>query len=457
MDLEKKYRLAYESLGRTVGRCLEQHIYTALGFTSNLDCLCDIRAEEFNRLLDCYLPGENLEEMQAVEKISSMEELLRTMVFYCLRGIGGEVDVENTELLEKNFPFTHGMGGTAMQAALALSEIGCPAVVHLTDDSKEVRALLNTPYVYGVSTDKILAHMDSIEQLHEQEPHYIVQFQKGEMIRLGGRSVRIPCSNRLILTKITVNARIPLFEPYFTWVESHAGQVASTVFSSFNAVTDEEVLKERLAFLERHARAYRSNHPEGIVLFEDAHFHNREIRRLCQQMLYPCVDIVSLNEEELRYSLTGMHSFRADTDDIISCVQGAEFLRRRLGIRKGVVVHTKDYTMYVGEALKADIEKGLMYGNLLATAKAKNGWYGNLEQVKEVLGYQMSEKGMEYYRTLQESDYAKNAIFVPTKYIDKPKYTIGLGDSFVGGLQICFMETLTKSSDCTKITCESYK
>ena len=31
-----------------------------------------------------------------------------------------------------------------------------------------------------------------------------------------------------------------------------------------------------------------------------------------------------------------------------------------------------------------------------------------------------------------------DAVIVPTKYIDKPQYTIGLGDSFVAGVQICF-------------------
>ena len=48
--------------------------------------------------------------------------------------------------------------------------------------------------------------------------------------------------------------------------------------------------------------------------------------------------------------------------------------------------------MYVGEPLKADIERGLIYGNLLATAKANNGWYGTKEQVKEVLEQNKAER-----------------------------------------------------------------
>lgn len=94
--------------------------------------------------------------------------------------------------------------------------------------------------------------------------------------------------------------------------------------------------------------------------------------------------------------------------------------------------------MYVGEPLAADIESGLMYGNLLATAKAQNGWYGTKEQVGEVLDFNLSPKGLENYQVVIQSEFADEVTLVPSKYIDKPQYTIGLGDSFLGGVQMCF-------------------
>lgn len=150
------------------------------------------------------------------------------------------------------------------------------------------------------------------------------------------------------------------------------------------------------------------------------------------------MDIVSLNEEELKYTLKEMYDFDIDISDIISCVEGAKFIREKFGIRKGIIIHTKDYSMYVGEKLKADIEKGLMYGNMLATAKAQNGSYGTKEQIGEVLTFELSPKGIENYSKVIESKYADEVTLVPSKYIDKPKYTIGLGDSFLGGVQMCF-------------------
>ena len=330
------------------------------------------------------------------------------------------------------------MGGTAVQAAMALSQLGCPSIVHLTDDSKEVCEILKSPVIYAVSQDGRLVHTDEIVQTNEQEIHFIIQFKKGDMIRLGSQEARIPCSNRLIITKITVNEFVPFAKPYFEWIERNGASVSSNVLSSFNALLDPVVLKERLEYVKGHVEKYREANPDGIVFFEDAHYHDYTVRKLCLETVYSCVDIVSLNEEELKYTLKEMYDFDVDIEDIISCVEGARFIREKFKIRRGVIVHTKDYSMYVGEPLKADIERGLIYGNLLATAKAWNGWYGTKEQIQEVLGFELSPKGVENYEKVKASRFAKEVTLVPSKYIDKPKYTIGLGDSFVGGVQMCF-------------------
>lgn len=438
MDLRQKYCEAYGTLDSMIQDRVRNERYPAMGYTSNLDLLCDFEVERLNRLLEEHMQGAVLSEMKAASKVRTMQDLLKTMVYYCSNGIGGEVDVENVRLVEESFHFEYGMGGTAVQAAMALDGIGCPSVVHLTDDSKEVCDILNTPYVHTVSKDGRLVHTDEIRQTQEQEPHFIVQFKKGDKIRLGNQVIAIPCSNRLILTKITVNEFVPFSEPYFEWIEQNAMKVSSNVLSSFNALLDSELLKERLEYVKRHIEKYRRNNPEGIVFFEDAHYHDMNVKKLCLETVYSSADIVSLNEEELNYTLNDMYQFDVDIDNIISCVGGAKFIRDKLGVRRGVIIHTKDYSMYVGDPLKADIERGLMYGNMLATAKANNGWYGTKEQVKEVLEFGLSAKGMEHYQTIAESQYADKVILVPSKYIDTPKYTIGLGDSFVGGVQICF-------------------
>lgn len=437
LEIAGQYLRAYQSLGGIIEERYSRQQFPALGYTSNLDLLCDFRVERLNQLLKEHMPKAVLTELKAAEKIESMEDLLGTIVYYCRNGIGGEADVENTQLVESSFHFDYGIGGTGPQAAMALAAIGCPSIVHLTDDSKEVCDILNSPYIHTISLQGELVHTGEVRQVQEQEIHFIIQFKKGDEICLGEQKVSIPLSNRLILTKITVNEYVPFSKPYFRWLERNAKKVTSNVLSSFNALLDPDVLKEHLDVVEKHVEEYKKNNPDGIVFFEDAHYHDYTVRKLCLETVYDCVDIVSLNEEELKYTLE-MYEFPVNIEDIISCIKGAQFIRERFGIRKGVIIHTKDYSMYAGEKLQADIERGLMFGNMLATAKAECGWYGTKADLERVLSFELSPKGLKNYRIVRESEYASDVVLVPSKYIDKPKYTIGLGDSFVGGVQMCF-------------------
>lgn len=438
MEEAEKYLAAYEKIDAAIQNHISRERYPAMGFTSNLDLLCDFQVEILNRLLEKFLPDATLSEMKPAARIRNMEDFISTLVYFCFSGIGGEVDIENMGLVLRSFQCSYGMGGTSAQAAMALAAIGFPSIIHLTDDSKEVCDILDSPYIYTVSDEKVLIHTSAVRQKHEQEIHFIIQFKKGDVIRLAGQEISIPVSNRLILTSITVNEYVPFSKPYFSYIEDHANKISSNVLSSFNCLKDENLLLEHLHFIKQHVKKYRAGNESGIVFFEDAHYHNNEIKKRCMEMIYPCVDIVSLNEEELKSTLN-LYGYSVDLDDILSCLEGIKFIQTKFQIIKGIIVHTKDYSMYVGDQIRdVDIESGLIYGNLLATAKAESGWYGTRERLKKVLKLPLSTRGLKHREVLAGSKSAGDAVLVPSKYIDKPRYTIGLGDSFVAGVQLCF-------------------
>jgi ADP-dependent phosphofructokinase/glucokinase len=438
MKIEEKYIELYEKMDENINIRKSSRKMTAMGYTSNLDILCDFQIDILNKLLEEYMQGEDLSKMRASKVIHTVQDFIRTVVYFCRKGIGGEVDIEDFKIIENFFSAENGMGGTSAQAAMALSAIGCPSMIHLTDDSKEVCDILYSPHIYTVSSKGDLIHTNQVTQRSEQEIHYIIQFKKGDVICLGDQELVIPVSNRLIITKVTVNETVPFSKPYFNYIERHAKDICSNVLSSFNVIKDEEILQERLDFVRQHIRKYKSNNESGIVFFEDAHYHSDSIKKLCIETIYSEVDIVCMNEEELAYILN-MYNFAINIEDILSCVEGIKYIKENLRINKGVIVHTKDYSMYVGDKLENDIESGLIYGNMLATTKAMVGWYGSKEQISKVLELPLSEKGVSNREIIGKSSYASETIIVPTKYIDKPKYTIGLGDSFVAGVQICFM------------------
>ncbi len=427
----------YDRMKEIIAQRNARGVYTAMGYTSNLDLVLDFHMEELNALLEKYLPGGDLAKMRPAKLIRTTEELLETVVYYCRCGIGGEVDIEDPDLIRRSFPYENAMGGTAVQAALALERIGAGSIVHLTDDSEAVRVQLDSPHIRVPAADGTLKGTMEITGRHPQEVHVILQFRKGSVIRLGNQEAVVPVSNRLILTRNTVNVTLPLDETYLTWIETHARQVSSNVLSSFNCILDQAVLEERLDRVIAHVQTYRQNNPDGTVYFEDAHYHDPVIRRRCIERLYPHVDIMSMNEEELASTLE-MFGRSADISDILSCVDGVQFLMDRFRIRRGVVVHTKDYAMYIGDRGGADIGTGLAAGCMLATAKAANGHYGTDADIRSVMELPLSETGLKNLEILKEKGLGESVLLVPTFYLDRPKYTIGLGDSFTGGMQLIF-------------------
>lgn len=439
MNTDEKYRQVFSSMEHLVQLRREEGLLAALGYTSNLDLLCLFSIDKLNHMIGEYLPGADLASLECPGMIHTMEDLVSVIAYYCIHGIGGECDIADMSLATDHMEFTYGMGGTAVQAAMALSEVDCPALVHLTDDSPEVCSQLDKQTIYTVSPEGELIHTGDKEQTQEQEIHFIIQFRKGDQIQSGNTIYEIPVSNRLILTNITVNEYVPFSKPYFQWIEDYSDRVTSNVLSSFNCIFSEEILKQRLKDVCRHVATYHKNNPKGIVFYEDAHYHDSLVKRLVVETLYPICDIISMNEDELSNTVAEVFRTKINTQDIFSVLKMVSRLKEYFGIRKGVVIHTKDYSMYFGDEADADIEEGLMLGNLLATAKAENGGYGTREQIRQILNLSSSSFGLECRAGIAESEYAGKAVLVPSKYIEHAKYTIGLGDSFIGGLQMCFM------------------
>ena len=89
----------YSGLKEVIARRKTASVYTSLGYTSNLDLIPEFTSEDLNRLLAAYLPDACLLEMRPAGLIRNMPELLETIVYYCLHGIGAEADIEDPDLI----------------------------------------------------------------------------------------------------------------------------------------------------------------------------------------------------------------------------------------------------------------------------------------------------------------------------------------------------------------------
>ena len=439
MAYQDKYLEYLESVPEVSRRCKETGNRMVLAYTSNLDAIAKYDEENFNRLLEKYLKEEP--SYTEEETVDNMEDFARIVSYFAIHGLGGEVDITSGAVVKELgefFEMSYAFGGTCAQGAGAIAAMGVPVMVHFTDESEEVITDIKYEGIESVKDGKCVSLRECISG---QEPmlHLIMQYNKGDVLKIHGKEYTIPFSNRMIMQYDEVHKVMPVREDFMQYVEEHIEQICSYSISGFNAILDMDIMKERAMQLKKHYHVIKAKNPETVIYFESAHFFSAKIRDYLYTELADCIDIMGMNEEEL-IDLTVKMSHPVDKDDLESVIQGLDYVMELYPV-KGVVIHSKDYSLYYGAPMDGiDLEKGLTLGNLMSGARARVGHHASMEECRGNLALDLSPTGVEFSKKLDHMNTRHTAILVPSRYMEKPRYTVGLGDTFVAGMQMCFVK-----------------
>lgn len=440
MAYEDRYLEYLNSVPKSIELCQSMDQRTVLAYTSNLDAIVKWNVEGFNRLLSDYLKDEP--SFTEEEAVHSMEDFARIVSYFAIHGHGGEVDLCSQEVVDRlgdYFEIGYGLGGTCAQGAAALGTLGFPALIHITDLSPEVLAWMNYPRLEIVEGNKRVLLKELKSNGKTPLIHVIMQYTKGDILKIHGREYEVKLSNRLIMGFDQVHKVMPVDSEFLRYCEEHANNICSYDISGFNAILNEDILKQRLDELTAHYQIVKSRNPDCVIYLESAHFLSSKIREYTYSRLSEYIDIMGMNEEELVDLTSKMHR-SIDKDDIHSVIQGLTYLLEVYPV-KGIVMHSKDYALYFGSSLgNADIEKGLTLGNLMSGTRARIGRYGSMEDCLETLSLPLSETGCQFADEVAHMNLKQEAILVPSRYMERPAFTIGLGDTFVAGVQVCFLK-----------------
>jgi ADP-dependent phosphofructokinase/glucokinase len=438
MAYQDKYLDYLQQVPRLIDRCLETGKRPVLGYTSNLDAVVTWDIDSFNEILKQYLRGEP--SFTEGETIDSIEDFARIVCYYAMNGYGGEVEITREEVIEKlrdYFEIQAGLGGTCAQGAAALGAMEMPVLIHTTDRSKEVIQLMDYKGIDSIHHGK----KSSIQKCVSEKPaviHLVIQFSKGDIIKALGTQYEIPQSNRLIADYDQIHKYLPVDNEFLDYLEQHTLEMFSYSISGFNAIVDNCILEERIGLLEKHYKTVKENNPEIMIYFESAHYFNTVIRDSLYLRLSDTIDLIGMNEEEL-IEMTRKKARYTDKDNIESMIEGLNDLLDIYPV-KGIVMHSKDYALFYGEHIEGiDLEMGLTLGNLMSGTRARTGKYGTLSACKKTLDTELSPTGMVFAERVSKMKLKHNIILVPSRYMEKPLYTIGLGDTFVAGMQMCFV------------------
>lgn len=420
--------------------CAQHGRRLVLGYTSDLDVVLDWDGDVFSAIAEEFLKQEP--RYAPGDRIDSMEDFARIVLHFLAAGAGGEIDITSAlvcEYLEGHFGTAYALGGTCAQGAAALGAVGFPVTAYITDRSKAVCGLIDRPGMELYADGRLAPVAQSVSG----EPpvkHLILQYPKGAAVTVRGVTYMAPVSNRLILDYDTIHKILPIDPGFLSFCEKNARNICAYCISGFNGILDPAVMKERLGQLTRHYAAFLYENPDAVLYLEGAYYLNPDVKDLAFETLARSIDILGMNEEEL-VEHAARFGLMTDKDDLNSILKALGYLLTRYPA-KGIVMHTKDYSMYYGCPLPGvDFEKGLALGNLMSATRARTGRYGTREDCLETLRtIPLSPDGLKMAAALEGAEtYGRIVSLVPTRYMEHPKYTIGLGDTFMAGMLTAFI------------------
>lgn len=342
-------------------------------------------------------------------QVTGERDILRELLGQLRAGGGGERFVaDQRELLSfaHRFRCRVSLGGSSVRAAAALDRFGIASTVHLVSTNDDVRRLLPPS----------ASHLSSAVE-DSTDPHVVVQYPSGARVRAAGIDVVAPRANRLILVNDPPNQQLLLADGFSEAVA--AARVV--VVSGLNTMTGPDALREKTIEVRGHLRV----RTEGcVVVYEDAGFHHDEHRRVVIEELSGDVDVWSMNEDEAQHYL-GRSLDLLDPEAVAVAVRE---LREIVGAGT-IVVHTRYWALAHGEI---DLRDGLRLGVDAATARYAegDGWHAPGPRAPGAV-----EDALTAFASSAEARLGRRdaVVPIPRLAVAEPT-TIGLGDTFLGGL-----------------------
>ncbi|MEH3078520.1 MAG: hypothetical protein PGN11_17950 [Quadrisphaera sp.] len=345
-------------------------------------------------------------------------DLVCSILGFVRADMGGERFVDSSAVLEAfaaRVERRTTVGGTCVRAALAMAVLGVPSTVHLVSIDDQVRGLIppSVRWICSASEDTV-------------DPHVIIQVPPGASVPLAdGVVVVARRANRQIYANDPPN-RSMLMSPQLG--EELTGARVFGV-SNFNSMQDEALLRSRLDDLLAHMASLPA---DALVVFEDAGYHRPALRRVVHERLLPSVDVLSMNEDELQ-QLVGHSVDLLDPDAVLAALRQ---LSGALPERTTLVVHTGHWAAALG-AHSERLRPALATANALAGTRYLHGDVFTADDVAAVRALPRQPRAAELATVLEgASGRGSDAIScVAAAHLDtKTPTTIGLGDTFVGGL-----------------------
>ncbi len=434
-DWQRRFEQALLQAETRAEEARAEHRLFACGFSSNVD-----RVATLDRVLLDRLYGGRIVDGSGprIMEAASVDELLIGIAQCVAAGDGADLVSRDPAVQEWLLQRMHGrqqIGGTGVQAGSTLAALGFPVIVHLTGRSPEqIAALAHRELIWVGSPDGLQPVDEAIDPNDATMWHPVLEFAEGLRAPLPGWPAA-PAANRILFGYDPVNAAFTI-DPGFSAALAEPGvAIGALLVSGFSQLHDGPTRGRVLGDAVVALQGWRAARPELFIHLELGAMPDFAGVAQAVAALQPMVSSIGMNIDELR-DLLAVHG-------VTMAAPGPDLVRQLRELRERypaprLSVHTREFCLTLTDNDPARERHALLFASLVAATRSRIARFPEMTDLQATLrAAEVNPAGLELLRALglgSDGSQADDVVATPGLCFAGPPATVGLGDSFTGGL-----------------------
>ena len=451
-DLKEVWKELFARAPETLDKVKEIST-TATAFNTNVDAVLKISGQKLSELVK--EEGLSLAELQDIRqtKLLAPQDVLKGIFKSFCGGIAEEWLSEEKEVydwMKNRLGYDRlQMGGQGGIVANVMGIIGVNKVVAHTNSLPREQAEQFLKLDNIVSFDENGNERPAYQINRSNDVpmiHWIIEFDKGDVVEVNGQKFVCPKSNRFIATYDPLNLRLVIDENFIKATTSE--KMDYVILSGMHALTANN---DGVALVEKVLPIINAWHVHGAMIhLEIASTQDVNVRKAILQKLATNVDSIGINERELIDILEVIGEEKLAQKCMEDCHAENLFqgLLRVKEILKTPRIQLHFYGLYMtlqNKSFRITAEQnrnGMILASTIAAGKAGVGNINQKENLLWAVGKEVSDVGLNELKTIsailedekllttglsQCSGF--DLIAVPTILVEKPVTLVGMGDT----------------------------
>ena len=442
-----------------------------LAYNVNVDAIKIFKdGKEVEELINKFQIEEILKSTEKLPKeIKSPVDFIRGLIYSMKYGKPAEVHIVEDETLNRWFDSIkydeERIGGQVGIISNLLSVLNLRTIIAYTPLlSKKVAEMFNNSdnLLYPTVVNGKLMLRKPIEVYREEDPlkiNRIFEYKKGLEFFLGGEKIKTPCANRFIAASDLDVYRVEIKEDLKEKLPEIGEMVDCAILSGYQGIKEKySDGKDCLYYIEKSQEdidLLRRKKDIRIHL-EFASIQNERLRKMILDRIVPKVDSLGMDEVEIA-NIMEIMGYEDLSDSLIkesrieNVLYACKTLLESYSNLEVVQVHTLYYLLYLCRRdnllEEKELEETLELATVLASTKAKLGGISSIEDLKEGIKIPYNRYGKSLRKIVKDiktsPEYRDYKIaMVPTRLVEDPKSTVGLGDTISSGAFVGYVSLL---------------